>query len=72
MLGVLTLAKKHGPAVVDEAAKAALDLGVPTYRFLRRYRWFARTSHPERLGNLVSYERASATALRSVTNLCDI
>ena len=37
MLGVLALAKKHGPAVVDEAAKAALDLGVPTYRFLRRY-----------------------------------
>ena len=37
MLGVLALAKKHGPAVVDEAAKAALDLGVPTYHFLRRY-----------------------------------
>jgi transposase len=37
ILGVLALAKKHGPAVVDEAAKAALDLGVPTYRFLRRY-----------------------------------
>jgi transposase len=37
MLGVLALAKKHGPAIVDEAAKAALDLGVPTYRFLRRY-----------------------------------
>ena len=37
MLGVLALAKKHGPAVVDNAAKAALDLGVPTYRFLRRY-----------------------------------
>ncbi len=35
MLGVLALAKKHGPAVVDDAAKAALDLGVPTYRFLR-------------------------------------
>jgi hypothetical protein len=33
ILGVLALAKKHGPAVVDEAAKAALDLGVPTYRF---------------------------------------
>ena len=33
MLGVLALAKKHGPAVVDDAAKAALDLGVPTYRF---------------------------------------
>jgi len=37
MLGVLALAKKHGPAVVDEAGKAALELGVPTYRFLRRY-----------------------------------
>ena len=37
MLGVLALAKKHGPAVVDDAAKAALDLGVPTYHFLRRY-----------------------------------
>src|SRR4030095_13203147 len=37
MLGVLALAKKHGPAVADDAAKAALDLGVPTYRFLRRY-----------------------------------
>jgi transposase len=37
ILGVLALAKKHGPAVVDEAAKAALDLGVPTYHFLRRY-----------------------------------
>jgi hypothetical protein len=37
MLGVLALAKKHGPAVVDDAAKAALDLGVPTYLFLRLY-----------------------------------
>ena len=37
MLGVLALAKKHGPAVVEDAAKAALELGVPTYRFLRRY-----------------------------------
>jgi transposase len=37
ILGVLSLAKKHGPAVVEDAAKAALDLGVPTYRFLRRY-----------------------------------
>jgi transposase len=37
ILGVLSLAKKHGPAVIEEAAKAALDLGVPTYRFLRRY-----------------------------------
>ena len=37
ILGVLALARKHGPAVVEDAAKAALDLGVLTYRFLRRY-----------------------------------
>ena len=37
ILGVLALARKHGPAVVEDAAKAALDLGVPTYRFIRRY-----------------------------------
>lgn len=37
ILGVLSLAKKYGPAVVDEAAKTALELQVPTYRFLRRY-----------------------------------
>jgi transposase len=37
ILGVLALARKHGPAVVDDAAQAALELGLPTYRFLRRY-----------------------------------
>ena len=37
ILGVLALAKKYGPAATDEAAKAALELQVPTYRFLRRY-----------------------------------
>ena len=37
ILGVLALAKKYGPAVADDAAKAALELQVPTYRFLRRY-----------------------------------
>jgi hypothetical protein len=37
ILGVLALAKHHGPAVVNDAALAALELGVPTYRFLRRY-----------------------------------
>ena len=37
ILGVLALAKRYGPAVADAAAKAALDLQVPTYRFLRRY-----------------------------------
>ena len=37
IVGVLSLAKKHGATVVDDAAKAALDLGAPNYRFLRRY-----------------------------------
>jgi transposase len=37
ILGVLALAKKHGPVVIDEAAHAALDVGAPSYRFLRRY-----------------------------------
>jgi len=37
ILGLLALAKKHGSAVVEDAAKATLDLGVPTYRFVRRY-----------------------------------
>src|SRR5881296_296081 len=37
ILGVLALVKKHGPAVVDDAANAALEIGVPTYRFLRKY-----------------------------------
>jgi hypothetical protein len=35
--GVLRLAKQHGPAVVEDAAKAAVECGVLTYRFLRRY-----------------------------------
>jgi transposase len=37
ILGVLALAKKHGPVVVDEACAAALELGVADYRFVRRY-----------------------------------
>ncbi len=37
ILGVLSLARKHGPAAVDDAAQAALELGLPSYRFLRRY-----------------------------------
>ena len=35
--GVLALAKKYGVAAAENAAKAALELQVPTYRFLRRY-----------------------------------
>jgi transposase len=37
ILGVLALAKKYGAVAADDAAKAALELQVPTYRFLRRY-----------------------------------
>ena len=37
ILGVLSLARKHGPAAVEDAAQAALEMGAPTYRFLRRY-----------------------------------
>lgn len=37
ILGVLALAKKHGPALVEDAATIALEVGVPTYRFLKRY-----------------------------------
>ena len=37
ILGVLSLAKKHGALALDEACGAALDVGVPTYRFVRRY-----------------------------------
>ncbi len=37
IIGVLALAKKHGPAIVDDAARTALDVGAPTYRFVRRY-----------------------------------
>jgi transposase len=37
ILGVIALAKKHGPAVVDEGCAAALDLGAPEYRFVKRY-----------------------------------
>ena len=37
ILGVLSLAKKHGAASVEEACTAALEVGVCDYRFVRRY-----------------------------------
>ena len=37
ILGVLVLAKKFGNAAVEKACTAALELGVPEYRFVRRY-----------------------------------
>jgi hypothetical protein len=35
--GVLSLAKKHGAASVEEARAAALEVGICDYRFVRRY-----------------------------------
>jgi transposase len=37
ILGVLALARKHGPTAVEDAAQTALEAGAPSYRFLRRY-----------------------------------
>jgi transposase len=37
ILGVLALAKKHGVAATEEACATALEMGVPEYRFVRRY-----------------------------------
>jgi transposase len=37
ILGVVSLIKKYGPAVVDDACAAALECGATTYRFVRRY-----------------------------------
>ena len=37
ILGVLALAKKYGVAAAEEACAMALEMGMPEYRFLRRY-----------------------------------
>ncbi len=37
VLGVLSLARKYGTAAVEDACTAALEIGVPEYRFVRRY-----------------------------------
>jgi transposase len=37
ILGVLALARRFGVTAVDNACAAALEMGVPTYRFVRRY-----------------------------------
>ena len=37
ILGLLALARQHGAATVDEACAAAIEIGVPSYRFVRRY-----------------------------------
>jgi transposase len=37
ILGVLALARKHGSDAINDACRAASELGVPTYHFVRRY-----------------------------------
>lgn len=37
ILGLLSLAKRYGPVALEEACTAANELGLPTYRFVRRY-----------------------------------
>ncbi len=37
ILGVLALSKKYGIAALDDACAAALEIGLPEYRFVRRY-----------------------------------
>lgn len=37
ILGVLSLAKKHGAPALDDACAAALEVGVASYRFVRRF-----------------------------------
>jgi transposase len=37
IVGLIGLAKKHGPIAVDDACAMALAVGVPTYRFVRQY-----------------------------------
>ncbi|MCP3065875.1 IS21 family transposase [Myxococcus sp. K38C18041901] len=37
ILGVLSLARKYGTAALDDACEVALEMDVPTYRFVRRY-----------------------------------
>jgi len=37
ILGVLSLAKKHGAQVIEAACQTALEVGAPSYRFVRRW-----------------------------------
>ena len=36
-MGVIALAKRFGLEAVEDACAAALEMGTPTYRFVRRY-----------------------------------
>lgn len=45
ILGVLSMVKRYGSAHADEACAAALELELPTYRFVRR--WLERHPTPQ-------------------------
>ncbi|QDE83184.1 hypothetical protein BHS07_17360 [Myxococcus xanthus] len=64
ILGVLSLAKKHGAAALDDACQVALEVGVPTCRFVRRY-LERRTPTPVTL-------RQVAPLIRELTHYRDV
>jgi hypothetical protein len=37
ILGILSLAKRYGTAALEDACAAAIEIGVPAYRFVHRY-----------------------------------
>jgi hypothetical protein len=43
ILGVMSLCRKHGAPTVEMAAQEAVELGAPSYRFLRR--WLDHREH---------------------------
>ena len=64
ILGVLSLAKKHGPQAIDYACNVALELNLPQYRFVRR--WIER--HPPKPLSL----RQVDPLIRELTHYRDI
>jgi hypothetical protein len=64
ILGVLSFTKSHGVEAVNAAAKLALELGVPDYRFIKK--WLLR--HPQPTIVL----RQSDELIRSLTEYRDI
>ena len=64
ILGVLSLTKKYGPGPIEEACRIAIDVGVPDYRFVRR--WIERNA-PEQIAL-----RQIDPLIRELTNYRDI
>ncbi len=47
VLAIVSLVKKHGPDLVDRACQAALEVGAPTYRFVKRFLENQRVNAPK-------------------------